>query len=412
MKKPAAPHHVAFFLKAMGGGGAERTTARVAAALAERGHRVDLVLARARGPMLGDLPASVRLVDLRAGPGVAALPTLLRLPAGARSLLPSAVLRNRPRVLAALPGLSRYLRRERPDALVSAMEWNNLVAIWAHQLAGVDTALVVCEHTTLSERIRDSKRPHIRRLPGLVSRFYPHADAVAAVSDGAAADLARTVGLARERVATLYNPVDLERVRELSRAPLDDPWLAPGQPPLVLAVGRLKSEKDYPTLLRAFARARARRPLRLLVLGEGGDRAELERLVRQLELDEAVRLPGFARNPYAYMARAGVLVLSSSWEGLGNVLTEALACGCPVVSTDCPNGPREILEGGRYGTLVPVGDDAALADAILETLAAPPAPERMRAGAERFSIERCVEAYLRVLTAALSSRVSPPRERA
>jgi glycosyltransferase involved in cell wall biosynthesis len=296
--------------------------------------------------------------------------------------------------------LERYLRRERPDALISAMTWNNLVAIWAHGLAAVDTTLLVCEHTTLSEQVRSTSRWQIRQLPRFVRAFYSRADVVAAVSDGAAADLARTAELPRERVLTLYNPVDVERVQALAREPCEHPWLAPGEPPLILAVGRLKPEKDYPTLLRAFDRVRAKRPARLLILGEGAQRRALEARVLELGLDDVVELPGFVRNPYAYMARASAFVLSSTWEGLPTVLTEALACGCPVVSTDCRSGPRELLDGGTWGRLVEVGDATALAQALLRTLAAPPPRDELRKGAERFSIERCVAAYLRALEGA------------
>lgn len=392
--------HVAFFLKAMEGGGAERVTASLASALSAGGRRVDLVLGSARGPMLEEVAPSVRVVDLRAGPGIRAVASLLRLPREARPVLPGALLRDRPRVAAALPGLARYLRRERPDALISAMAWNNLVAIWARELAATEATLLVCEHTTLSEQVANATKPHIRQLPPLVRAFYGRADVVAAVSGGAAADLAELAGLPRERVITLYNPVDLERIASLAREPCDHPWLAPGAPPVVLAVGRLKPEKDYPTLLRAFDRVRAARPARLLVLGEGVERAALERMVHALGLGGAVQMPGFAANPYAYMARAGALALSSTWEGLPTVIAEALACGCPVVATDCRSGPRELLDDGAWGRLVPVGDADALAQALLETLAAPRSRHELVTGALRFSVGRCTDAYLGALEGA------------
>jgi len=167
-----------------------------------------------------------------------------------------------------------------------------------------------------------------------------------------------------------------------------------------LGVGRLDPQKDFPTLIRAFARVRAQRPARLIVLGaEGHERhskyvAELKALPARLGIADDVDLPGFRHNPFAFMSRAAVFVLSSIYEGLGNVLIEALACGTPVVSTDCPSGPAEILEGGRFGALVPVGDDAAMAAAIAATLDRPPAAATLRERARMFSVERAVDRYL------------------
>ena len=178
---------------------------------------------------------------------------------------------------------------------------------------------------------------------------------------------------------------------------MDHPWFAPGSPPVVLGIGRLTTQKDFPTLLKAFAQVRAVRKARLMILGEGRDRQALEVLARELGVASDVDLPGFVLNPFPYMVRASLLVLSSAWEGLPGVLIEAMACGCPVVSTDCPSGPSEILDGGAYGPLVPVGDDGALAKAILSVLEMPPDPERLRARAALFSVERATDQYLQVL---------------
>jgi glycosyltransferase involved in cell wall biosynthesis len=166
---------------------------------------------------------------------------------------------------------------------------------------------------------------------------------------------------------------------------------------VILSVGRLSAEKDYPTLLRAFALLQNQVPARLILLGEGGQRAGLERLASELGIGATVSLPGFVRNPFAYMARARVFVLSSLFEGFGNVLVEALACGCQVVSTHCPGGPGEILDRGRYGRLVPVGDHAALARAILEAIAEPMDTEALRRRADDFSVERAARRHLDAL---------------
>ena len=197
-------------------------------------------------------------------------------------------------------------------------------------------------------------------------------------------------------MTTLYNAVDLGSFQAASAQPLNDPWLEAPSCPLILAVGRLHRQKDFPTLLRAFALIRHQIPTRLLILGEGAERGALERLSGALGIGTEINLPGFVKNPAAWMARAAVLVLSSSWEGLPRVLLEALAVGCPVVSTDCPSGPREILAEGRFGRLIPVGDPNAMAAAILETLANPPPREALQARAAEFSLARMLEGYRRL----------------
>ncbi len=189
-----------------------------------------------------------------------------------------------------------------------------------------------------------------------------------AVSRGAADDLARTLGIPRERVEVVYNPVITPAILARAKMALDHPWFAPGQPPVIIGVGRLTRQKDFPTLIRAFAEVRRQRSARLIILGEGEERAALEALIAELGVGDDVSLPGFHENAMAYMARAALFVLSSAWEGLPTVLIEALAAGTRVVSTDCPSGPREILQGGRLGALVPVGDSGALARAMTDAL--------------------------------------------
>jgi glycosyltransferase involved in cell wall biosynthesis len=238
----------------------------------------------------------------------------------------------------------------------------------------------------------------------LARRSYLTADAIVTVSHGVADDLALHAGIPRERITTIYNPVVTPDLLDKAQAPLDHPWFTPGAPPVVLGVGRLHAQKDFPTLLKAFARVRAKQEARLMILGEGKNarkntvqRTALTALAAQLGVAADVALPGFVDNPFAYMARAAVFALSSAWEGLPGVLIQAMACGCPVVSTDCPSGPAEILENGEYGSLVPVGDDLSLANAILSTLNAPPARDRLQARAAMFSVDRTADRYLEVL---------------
>jgi glycosyltransferase involved in cell wall biosynthesis len=254
---------------------------------------------------------------------------------------------------------------------------------------------VVVEQNTLSEAARNGKSRRDRMMPRLVARFYPWADYVVGVSAGVTEDLVRLADLRPERVRVISNPIVTADIREKARAPLDHPWFSDGGSVFV-AAGRLRPQKDFSTLLHAFARVRARRPARLLILGEGPERTHLEDLARQLDVAGDVSLPGAASNPYAYMARATAFVLSSRWEGLPTALIEALSCGVPVIATDCPSGPREILANGRHGELVPVGDAQALAvamEAALDGRLLRPPAESWRP----YGLEAVVDEYLRLM---------------
>ena len=357
---------LALFVASLRAGGAERVMLNLARGFAGRGFKVDLVLARAEGPYLDEVPPEVRVVDL-----------------GAK------------RVLSSLPGLVRYLQREKPDALISAVNHVNLVALWARRLAGVRSRVVVTLHNTLSTSTRHAWNRRQKALPRLIKRFFPWADAIVAVSQGVAKDFVQTTGIAQE-IHVIYNPVVDTQLFELAREPVDHPWLAPGQPPVILGIGRLAAQKDFSNLIRAFALLRQQQPARLIILGEGRERPQLEALIRQLELQDDVALPGFVKNPYAFLTRARMFVLSSQWEGLPTVLIEALALGVPIVATDCESGPNEILEGGKYGCLVPVSDPAALADAVAATLdGSGSSPDDPRPY-EKFTFDASLDAYERV----------------
>lgn len=358
---------VALFIPSLHGGGAERVMVSLANGLAAKGVDVDLVLARKAGIYLADVSPDVRIVNLHA-----------------------------PRTRQTLRPLARYLRQECPATLVSAMNYVNVIASWACRIAKVPTRLVLTEHANLSQLLSDSNPGMAWCLPWLMRPAYARADAIIAVSDGVARDLARRLGCAPDRVHTRHNPIDTATLAAKSSEPLDHPWFAPGAPSVIVAAGRLSPEKDFPTLIRAFALLRAQRPLRLAILGEGGQRQALETQIGELPCKDDILLAGFQANPYTWMSRAGAFVLSSRWEGFGNVLVEAMACGAPVVSTACPSGPEEILDQGRWGRLVPVGNPAALAQAIGQTLADRHPPD-VRLRAQDFSVDRVVETYLPLL---------------
>lgn len=358
---------VSLFISSARGGGAQKTIVNLAKGFVEQGLNVDLLLAKVEGPYLTEVPLSVQIINL-----------------------------NARRVLHALPVLIRYLCQAKPYAMLSALNYVNIIAIWAKLLSRVKIRLIVSEHNTLSQSTKSATSLKIKLMPLLIKCFYPRADAVVAVSRGVAEDLVAMTGISADKVKVIYNPVITPDLFAKAKEPLDHPWFQPGEPPVILSVGRLTKQKDFPTLIRAFAIVRKELPVRLMILGEGEDRQELELLVRELKLERDVALPGFDPNPYKYMKRSAVFVLSSRWEGLPTALIEAMACGCPIVATDCPSGPAEILEEGKWGRLVPVGKPEILAQAILDVLYNPPEPPPEMT-LKRFSLEEVVTLYLQVL---------------
>jgi glycosyltransferase involved in cell wall biosynthesis len=331
---------IAFFLRTLGGGGAERVLLNLAQGFVGRGLKVDLVVSAGEGLDLWQIPSGVRIINLEA-----------------------------PRVSASLPKLIGYLRRERPTALIPSLHYANEVALLAKYLARVPTKVLIPEHNMLSTEVKYHEKGIRQRLIPLAVRFlYPLADGIVAVSRGVAEDLVQTTGMSPKRIHVIYNPVITPQLYEMAKEPVDHPWFNPGEPPVILGVGRLEAQKDFTTLIRAFALVCQVRPARLMILGWGPDSPHLEALIRELGLEDDVAMPGHVKNPFAYMARASVFALSSAWEGLPTVLIESMALGTPVVSTDCKSGPREILDNGKYGKLVPVGDSKSLADAILKVL--------------------------------------------
>ncbi|WP_018716599.1 glycosyltransferase [Arhodomonas aquaeolei] len=367
---------IAVFLAFSGKGGVERMVVRLLAGLVDRGYAVDLVAVRA-DRLPGPLPAGVRLVDTG----------------------------HRHSQMAVL-ALARYLRRERPVALLAAKDRAIRTAIVARALARVPVHLAGRLGTNLSAALAGRSRlgRWLRYAPMRV--LYHRVDRVVAVSEGVAEDTRRIAGLAAGRVCVVRNPVVSPDLAEQARAEPDHPWLREPGPPVILGAGRLTRQKDFPTLLRAFARLRAGRPARLVILGDGGQRGALEAQAAELGVADDLALPGHVANPYAWMARASLFVLSSAWEGSPNVLTEAVALGTPVVATDCPSGPRELLADGRFGPLVAVGDDIAMAAAMAAVLDAPLPPETLRGAAAGYTLEASAAGYLRAL--GLDERAGTP----
>lgn len=336
--------------------------------LGDLGANVDLIPVRTKSAHLDALPTRVHSVDLGAS-----------------------------HTLTSLPELVRYLRTERPAALLAAKDRANQIAILARYFAGVSTRLVLRMGTTLSAAM-GGRHPIKERLWYLRMRvLYPFADAVVAVSKGVADDLQKNAGLSPSLLRVIQNPVITSELMALADQPVEHLWFRPESAPVIMGVGRLTRQKDFPTLLRAFALVRERRPCHLAILGEGRDRVVLGSLARELGITNDVWFPGFVENPYAYMRKAALFVLSSVWEGSPNVLTEALALGTPAVSTDCPSGPREILANGQYGPLVRMGDYHALARSILTIIDSPPEKSLLKSAVRDYTVEASSRRYLEVL---------------
>lgn len=401
--------------------GAEQVSANVARGLAELGYQVDFLVEDDQGWLLDRLRrhANISVIDLRDAARnrfmhrwyqllVLLRSLLMRGPAARPTdgnwlrLLLRLLSKNDPPVFS----LCRYLLAQRPVSILSYLNDSNLNLMLAALVCRGDTRYLpsVRNHiSTASQRIRSK---WLGSVPILMRRYFALADLVVAPSVGVGEDVMAITGLPRSRIAVVHNPVFRPEIIELSHQSVDHPWLCDSAAPVMVAAGKFKPQKDFATLLKAFARLRGKRPLRLLILGEGGERSALEGLVDQLGVAADVDMPGYVENPYPYFRQASVFVLSSAWEGLPNVLIEAMACGCPVVATDCPSGPAEILDRGRIGRLVPVGDVTAMAAAIDATLDAPAPRELFVERAKHYSYDGVVADYARVLTGSGAKQVA------
>jgi glycosyltransferase involved in cell wall biosynthesis len=361
---------VCIFITTFGDGGVERMLVNLARGLSALGVAVDFIVKTAQAPYLDRLPEAVHLIEFGAG---------------------KRKLRERQ--------LLAYLNHSRPDALISAKGKDDLVAMRAKQVTLAQTRFFLRPGTAVSQRLQARKASWIKRW--LTHRrmrwLYNQTDGVIAVSNGVAEEIIGATGIDPAKVKVVRNPNITPELYDLADAPLEHPWFAEGEEPVLLGIGGLRLQKDFPTLLRAFALVNREQPARLIIFGQGHQHKELLTLAKSLGVSERVSLPGFVDNPYAYLSRAALFVLSSLWEGSPNVLTESLALGTPVVATDCRSGPNEITQQGKYGRLVPVGDVEALAAAIIETLAHPPKGEWLKSAVQEYTMEKSAASYLRAL---------------
>ncbi len=358
----------AIYIHDLSSGGVERLSLVLARELRTRGVDVTLIVHQLQGELLPLLPEGVPVVNL-----------------------------DTSRTLQDVNRLKHYLLDEQPDVLMANVDHNNIAAALANALAGTQTKLVICQHNPLTAGFHATVNWKHRLVPWLYRALAPHIDHAVAVSKGISAELLRT-GISAPKISTIFNPVIGDDFVDRADLPVHHPWLVDKDRPVFVTAGRLVEMKDHQNLLRAFAMYLESNPARLLVLGVGPKLEELQALADSLGISDHVAFEGFVENPLPYMRAADGFVLSSRSEGFGNVLVEAMGCGTPVLSTDCPHGPSDILAHGRYGVLVPPQDPEALAsglDQLLSERELWPA-DQLRERACEFSYDACADAYARL----------------
>jgi len=359
---------LAFFIPDLSVGGAEQVAITIANGLATRGYDIDLLLSRASGELRSELSEQVSIVEL---------------PPSTTPVVG---------VAAHLPFLATYLNKRKPAALFPHLEHPSIVSLAINRFLNTDTAVIPTQHSAFGHEVEATPKDQIVRR--IVPRLYPASDQIVSVSEGVADSLTDRTPVERSDISVLYNPVDVEQIRERASQPVEHEWVEGDDRDVVLFVGRHARQKNLDGWVRAFEKIVNKNPdARAIIAGKGPCREQVQTTVERLGLSDTVSLPGFVDNPYRYMRKSDVFLLSSRYEGLPTVLIECLAVGCPVVSTDCPSGPREILSDGEHGTLVPMDDIDGLANAVCDTLADPPDSDRLRSRADDFSPKPVFDAY-------------------
>lgn len=359
---------VSLFVSSLAGGGAHKMIVQIAKGLDDLGYGVDIVVVTKEGPFIDSVPEGLRIVNLDAK-----------------------------RALTSVPKLAHYLTKNNPDSLLATPVSVTIPAIWANALSRSDTKLVIRAPTIISKN-HFYANPHSvndRALSKLVDYHFPNVGQTVAISNVVKEDLVNNIGLDPDRVTTIYNPVVDNQILPKSKEPCNHPFFNESTP-VIVAAGRLTDEKDPIMLVQAFNKVLEQGDARLILLGEGEDRKKIENEIKQYNIASKVSMPGFVKNPFRYMRRADVFALSSKWEGFGNVIVEAMACGTQVVATDC-GGPREILVDGKFGKLVEVGNAEAMSEAILETIGKDTNNQKLISRAKDFRVEKITKEYESVL---------------
>jgi len=363
--------HIAVLVANLNGGGAERMMLNLAKGLNSAGMNVELVLTEAVGPYLSEVPENIKIIDLKS-----------------------------PRVLKSIKALTFYLKNRTPDVLISTLSRVNVAAVIARKLSGVKTKLLLREATTFSVETKSELTFWNKIINFAAAKVYPYGDKIIAISEGVYKDLIEYLKLPENKVELIHNPVVGNDIFEKAKEPCNHPWFNDKSTPIILGVGRINPQKDFSTLVKAFSEVNKEIPSRLMILGQSDkddtETIALYKLIEELKISDKVIFPGFVQNPFSYFSHADLFVLSSRWEGLPGALIQAIACGCPSVSTDCPSGPAEIFENGKYGLLSPVGDYLNLANNIKDYLKNPPSKDILIKRSLDFSIEKSIEKYKKV----------------
>lgn len=364
---------ILIFIPYLTGGGAQRVVVNLLKGLAKKNYDLVLVVVSKEGPFLDKIPGKVKNIEL-----------------------------SHNRTLLSVNELKNVYKREKPDVILSALNYANIVSVLAYKLARIKSKVIVTEHSNYSNSIRAESIIKKLVYMVLIKKTYKHADTIIAVSEGVGYDLKEALGLKTNdyNFHVIYNPIVDEEITEKQNGKAELQKL--GNNRVVLGVGRLAKPKDFSTLIRAFSIVKPEmKNVKLIILGEGPEREMLEQLIADLGLKNDVYLPGFVDNPYAYMSKADLFVLSSRWEGFGNVIVEAMVCGLPVISTNCPSGPDEIIQDGINGVLVPVRDEQVMANNIVRVLTDNKFGNMLITNAKKraqdFSIEKITEEYEKIL---------------
>lgn len=365
-------NNITLFVPSLTCGGAERMMVNLANDFTSRCLSVDLVVLSSDGPLRKLLNPDVNVIDL-----------------------------GESRMLTGFIPLGLFLRKKKPKVVISAMKHANITILVASKVFFTDTLIIVTEHSHVQLSLQYLSRPFRWLIEKLIQLTYPWAKNIVAVSEGVAESLKVLIKLQSNRINVIYNPIVYPGLEEKKKEFPQHRWLITKKEPVFLAAGRLVDAKDYPNLIRAFSLLVKKVPCKLIILGEGELRMKLERMVKELELENSVDLVGLVENPFSFMNHCDVFVLSSKYEGLSNVIIEAMYCGAKIVSTDCPSGPAEILEQGKWGKLVKVGDSVELADAMLKSLSLPKMSVEQRANF--FSTKRSSDKYLNLIQASVSN---------
>ncbi|MEN8212734.1 MAG: glycosyltransferase [Pseudomonadota bacterium] len=362
--------HVCLYFPSYGDGGVERMTANLASGLAEAGVKVDFIINHQAAPYLSGLEYSVNFVT----------------PPDNSSQH--------------LGWLVDYLNTSQPDVLMTVKDAAGIMAIRAKKRSRAESRIIVRTGTALLSRFGHRGTGVVKRWlkSRKLKRYYQQADGHIAVAFGSRQELHQLIGIPEEAIIVIKNPVITPSLLKLQHETLDHPWFAPSGKSLVMGMGGFRQQKDFTTLIRAFALLHQSRPCRLLLLGKGRQQQRLIQLCRELGIEEDVMFPGFTDNPYPWLKRADLFVLSSLWEGSPNVLTEALASGTPVVATDCQSGPREILQDGKYGELVPLSDPQRMSEAMARTLDHPLNSEQLVEAASEYTLEASTRSYIQAFS--------------